>query len=195
MRLIPILQVSAFICLMGFSACGSDKPAKSEPEKLVSLDQENTWMRGEWHFVGTPSSWGDLGADIRHMHIAPAEMWVETFGHLAAESPNFNTNGFDYGGNCLYRVHASNFGMKTNKSSGRRSFAFYRDSFELLDDPGNRHDCAEQIKRINAVTQNPSEPTEIGVVTSGDDGLFKLDTAPASNAKTDERALKLYRRQ
>jgi hypothetical protein len=169
-----LLVTLLFILLV--MACGKDHPSDvdSNAEALTAVELDHAWMLGEWHLQGTPTSYSDLGADVRHMHIAKNEIWLETFGHLAAESSLFNTDGFDYGGNCLYRAHGSRFGFKGQSNSVVKVFALYRDSFELLDDPGNRADCATQIKRINEVIHRQQSAREIGEITHGDDDSLKL---------------------
>jgi hypothetical protein len=172
------LLVSAFLAL-SLQGCGSGKD-KAEPEvqveQLAAISGDQTWMYGDWHLQGTPASFSDMGADIRVFHISKEELWIEKFGHLAAESSLFNTEGYDYGGNCLYRAHGTRFGFKVNANSHQSSLSFFRDRFELLDDPGNHADCATQIKRINDVIQREHYSKEIGPITHGvDEDSLKLD--------------------
>jgi hypothetical protein len=166
------------------SACGhSSSDAPVLPSETSATTGQYAWVVGTWHMQGEPTSWGDLGADIREIKITPTEASVEKFGHLAAESGGFNTNGYDFGGNCLFRVHAKDFAIELDPSSASapsvsgNKIVFNSRSYELVQDPGNRDDCDKQIARINQVA-NDGNRYPVGLpVQQQDSDSFVLENA------------------
>ena len=126
--------------------CGKESSNGSTPTPQPTFTADNLssqghWIYGQWHLQGTPGSWGDLGADIRDIKITAQEVTYDIFGHLAAQSWSFNTDGYDFGGNCLFRVHSKSFGTIPSQSSTGCTLDVANPHYELIGDPGNRDDC------------------------------------------------------
>ena len=172
------------------SAAPAPTPAPLPEISATTGDYE--WFVGTWKLNGIEFNFGDLGMTIREMKITPTEAWVEKFGHLAAESwGRFNKDGFDYGGNCLFKVHSKDFAIEIennveNTSDIKESLVFNTRSYELIEDPGNRDDCDKQIARMNQIIIG--EPRYwIGAPVKVTAHSFRLnDTTNYDRAKSEE---------
>jgi hypothetical protein len=178
----------AVLTAASLSACGQwlqppreDRTQLRDSESaLLELSADYEWLIGDWHLKGTPTSWGDLGADIRHIKISRSGMWVEAQGHLAAENGAFNSEGFSYSGNCLYRIQSREFGVQIEQPTHSIKTAMpvlkaLREVFELRDEGGNTSDCREQIARMNSILERGRSVVSIGhFIRSSDDRTMQL---------------------
>jgi hypothetical protein len=133
----------------------------------IASNSSTSWLIGDWQLNRSPVSYGDVGSDPQSFHISATEIWVEKFGHLASENYSFNTDGYDYGGNCRYRIHSTYFGLDTDQ------LVIYPSTYELISDSGNRSDCDQQISRMNQVNTGTYEKA-IGTPVSIDATHFSL---------------------